>query len=550
MPSSDTPTVSAAIATTLAGWIDHCFGVMGNGNAYLLDALPGPVTYVAVRHEAAAVAAADTYFRVSGRLAAATTTYGPGFTNTATALAEAAQARTPLLLITGDRPSTGSRPWDVDQPGIAQALGVQTFTADTRNPALVTMQALQYAWDHRTCVVLAIPNDLAAAPAEPGRAAPELIVPTHRAADPGLIGDAAAELRRAERPLLLGGHGSWLSGAGPVLSALADRLGAATTTSVLGRGLFEGDDIVDLGICGGFAADDAAKLIAGADVILAVGASLNQFTMRHQTAFAADARLIQVDIAEHPTHPAVTTYLHGDATATVRDILDELDRTGFNRDADRRHWPELTGYRRPDPDPGTGIAPDGRLDPRSVAVRLNDILPADRTVVSDGGHFLGWAPTYFDIPAPNRLILVGTAFQAIGLGFPGAVGAAAADPEPCTVLMTGDGGGLMALADVETMIRTVRKGIVVVWNDGFYGAELHQYGSKGLDTAPMEIPTVDFAATGRALGAEAAIVSDLDDLDQLQAWVASGQEGVFVVDCRISPHIRAPYMATQLQLSS
>lgn len=551
MPRSEFSTVSQVIAQTLADQIDHCFGVMGNGNAYLLDALAATtISYVAVRHEGGAVAAADAYFRTSGRLAAATTTYGPGFTNGLTALAEAAQARTPLVLITGDAPSVGARPWDVDQPGIARGLGIETFTAGSRDPASVTLQAMRHARDHRTAVVLAIPYDLATAPAEGDAKTPELITRTSQAADADLVHQASGQLSAADRPLLLGGHGAWLSGAGPALTAVASRLGAATTTSALGRGLFDGDTVVDLGICGGFADDHDAKLIASADVILAVGASLNQFTMRHQTAFAADAQVIQVDIAEHPTHAAVTSYLRGDAQLTVQALLTDLERPQPEHGDSRQHWPELTGYQRPQPDPGTGIAADGRLDPRSIATRLNEILPADRTIVSDGGHFLGWAPTYFDIPAPNRLIMVGTAFQTIGLGFPSAVGAAVADSEPLTVVMTGDGGGLMALADFETMIRTVRRGVVVVWNDGYYGAELHQYGSKGLNTAPMEIPTTDFAAMGDALGAESDVITDPDDLAHLERWLTSGHEGTFVADCRISPHVRAPYMSTQLDLTS
>jgi thiamine pyrophosphate-dependent acetolactate synthase large subunit-like protein len=109
---------------------------MGNGNAYLLDALlHTPVDYVAVRHEVGAVVAADAYFRTSGRIAVATATYGPGFTNTLTGLAEAVQAQTPLLLIVGDQPTSGPRPWDVDQIRIADGLAAPTYTVAAENVA-------------------------------------------------------------------------------------------------------------------------------------------------------------------------------------------------------------------------------------------------------------------------------------------------------------------------------------------------------------------------------------------------------------------------------
>lgn len=549
-------TVSTVIARTLANSgatmsesrITHCFGVMGNGNAHLLDALAGTdICYIPVRHEVAAVVAADAFYRAAGRIAIATATYGPGFTNTLTALAEAVRAHSPLVLIAGDQPSTGPRPWDVDQRAIAAAVGARTFTVGLDDPGATTVDALRYAVQHRTAVVLAIPYDLAAAAAvqAPGPV-PEVIMPAPITPDRSSVLAAAELLTSAERPLLLAGRGAWLSGAGDVLAELAYRIGALTTTSAAGVGVFgaapDGRD-VDLGICGGFADDDAAKLINAADLVIVVGAGLNPFTMRHQTAFADDATVLQIDVADTATHQSVSFYLRGDVAATAEALLAELADEPVHR------WRDQAANRGDHRDPGTGLAPDGLLDPKTVAHRLNDILPADRTIVSDGGHFIGWAPTYWDIPAPNRLIMVGTQFQSIGLGLPSAVGAGAALPDSTIVITTGDGGGLMASADLESVIRTVRRGVIVVWNDGYYGAELHQYGSKGLHTEPMRIPTVDFAAIGRAYGADSVAITSPDDLAILQRWLDSGTDGVFVADCRISPQVRAPYMQTQLSIT-
>lgn len=543
--------VSAVIARTLAAHVTHCFGVMGNGNAYLLDALAATtVRYVPVRHEVGAVVAADAFYRTCGRPAVATATYGPGFTNTLTGLTEAVQARTPLLLIVGDRPSTGPRPWDVDQAAVAAGLGAHTVVVDPRDPASSTVQALQYAVDHRTAVVLAVPYDLATAPVDDqvaARNAPELITPAAIRPDPAAITEVAALLATAERPLLLAGRGAWLADAGDALTRLAYQIGALTATTAAARSIFgtapDGID-ADLGICGGFADDAAAKLIFSADVVLAVGAGLNLFTTRHQTAFAPDATVIQIDLAEQPTHPLVRRYLRADARLSAEALSAALPAEP------RRGWRDQAWHHHDHRDPGSGQAPDGLLDPRTVAYELDDILPDDRTVVSDGGHFIGWAPTYWRVGAPDRYITVGTQFQSIGLGLPSAVGAGQAQSGSTIVLTTGDGGALMGLADLDTVIRTVRRGVIIVWNDGYYGAELHQYGSKGLDTRPMMIRTVDFAGLARSLGAEAAVINIVDDLDQLRDWLASEQEGVFLADCRVSPHVRAPYMQTQLDITS
>ena len=163
------PTVSAHVAIALARHIDHVFGVMGNGNAYFLDALETQTAaaFTAVRHEAGAVVAADAYHRAGGGLAAATTTYGAGFTNTLTALAEAVQARVPLVLVVGDEPTSGPRPWGVEQIALAAAVGARTYTVGRMDAAATTVIAIEHALAYRVPTVLAIPYDVASVEAGP-----------------------------------------------------------------------------------------------------------------------------------------------------------------------------------------------------------------------------------------------------------------------------------------------------------------------------------------------------------------------------------------------
>src|SRR5699024_5632065 len=155
------PTVSARIAEVLAHYVDHVFGVMGNGNAYLLDALERDqaATFTAVRNEAGAVVAADAHYRSGGGLAAATTTYGPGLSNPVASLAESPLPRIPLVVITGDAPASGSRPWDVEQTCLDAAVGVETFTLGAQNAGILAADSIQYRGWHRIPVVFAIPSD-------------------------------------------------------------------------------------------------------------------------------------------------------------------------------------------------------------------------------------------------------------------------------------------------------------------------------------------------------------------------------------------------------
>ncbi|MDN5726094.1 MAG: thiamine pyrophosphate-dependent enzyme [Propionibacteriales bacterium] len=547
------PHVSAHVAITLARHVDHVFGVMGNGNAWFLDALERqtPATFTALRHEAGAVVAADAHHRASGRLAAATATYGAGFTNTLTALAEAVQAHVPLVLVVGDEPTSGPRPWDVDQIALAAAVGARTYTVGRADAAATTVIAVEHALTYRVPTVLAIPYDVARREAGPvpdteQPCLPAPLSPT-RPYDLGAISAVARKLAAAERPLLLAGRGAWLAGAGPALGALADATGAITASTALGRGLFPRSEY-DLGVTGGFGTDAGAELIRTADVAVVFGASLNQFTMRFGETFAPGTDVVQVDIAPAATHPHVGRYLRGDATTVAAALVAEIGpapASGWRESVDiaAMHAREL----------GDGICADGLLDARTAAARIGELLPTDRVVVSDGGHFIGWANMYWPVASPDRMIMVGTAYQSIGLGFPSVPGAALARPTSTIVLTTGDGGGLMALADLESAVRVAAgRGLAVVWNDRAYSAEVNVYGAQGLAEGPMLIPEASFAELAGAVGARGVVVRTPNDLDALAQWVTEpvDERPFLLLDLRISGSVVAPYQQEILRMNT
>ena len=538
-------TVSGRVAQVLSSYVSDVFGVMGNGNVYFLDAAEKVgLRFTAVRHEGAAIAAADAYYRASGRLAAGTTTYGPGYTNALTGLAEAVKAQIPVVLVTGDVPSNGARPWDVDQAAIAAGLGAATFTVTRDAAGSITQEAVEYALARRTAVVIAIPYDLAALEA----AEEELPAPQAAAvadAVDGGLARAAELLADAKRPLILAGRGAHLAGAGPEVRELADRVGALTAGTALALNLLQGEGY--LGVAGGFGTDTAAGLMHEADVVLVAGASLSPFTMRFGHLIGPDATVIQIDTAMEPTHPRVDIFVSADTKAAAGGIVRLLDNAAPSGAGASKAW-RAEALKRlaegPFHHPGTAETPDGRLDPRALATALDAVLPERRTVVQDGGHFLGWAPMYWRIPRPQDLVMVGTAFQSIGLGLASAVGAArAVDAGNTLVLAAGDGGFLMGLSDLESLVGAASSAVVVIYNDAAYGAEIHQYGSQGLTEKPMLIPEVDFSGIARAIGAESAIIRTLADLSALTDWIDAGAKGTFVADCRITPSVRAPWLS-------
>ena len=147
----------------------------------------------------------------------------------------------------------------------------------------------------------------------------------------------------------------------------------------------------------------------------------------------------------------------------------------------------------------------GRIDPRTLSIALDDLLPAQRTVAVDSGNFMGYPAMYLDVPGADGFVFT-QAFQSIGLGLATAIGAAVARPDRLTVAALGDGGALMGVSDLETAVRLGLDLLVVVYDDEAYGAEVHHFGPDGHPLDHVTFPPADIAAIGRGFGCAAVTV--------------------------------------------
>lgn len=536
-------TLAAAVGGTLAeGGIRHAFGVVGNGNILAVAAMTaGGVRYVAARHEGGAIAMADAYYRATGEVAVCTTTCGPGLTNLATGLAETVKHRSGVVLLCGDAPVAGLRSIDIDQSAVALSLGVRSIRVT--DPAMAysaTVEALRLARAGYP-VILALPSDrlLATVP----DVAQEPVAPAPRvAAVPAAVDEVADLLASARNPLLLAGLGAWRSGAGKSLVDLGDRIGALLATTVMANGMFSGNPW-SLGIVGGFSSPRAARLIRAADVVVAFGASLNHWTLHGGALLSPHAILVQVDVAATPAVGRIDLGVIGDASAVAVDLLDAVNARGLATSSWRERAAgalrRVTWAHEPYDDASTAE----RIDPRTLSLALAPLLPQEPTLVTDGGHFVGWPAMYWPVPDPAALVFTGAAFQSIGLGFAGAVGAAVGRPDRTTVVALGDGGALMGLPDLETLVRCVDSALVVIYDDAAYGVEVHTYGPLGVDVSSAMFGDTDFAGIARALGATAATVRGVADLAVVHAWRQRGYRGIVVLDCKVVPGVVAKYLA-------
>ncbi|XRQ14939.1 thiamine pyrophosphate-binding protein [Actinomadura welshii] len=542
--------VGGALARLGAGTV---FGVVGSGNFHVTNALTaGGARFVAARHEAGAATMADAYARVSGGLGVVSLHQGPGFTNAVTGIAEAAKSRTPLLVLTGEVAAAAVRSnFRVDQAAIAAAVGAVPERVHSPRTALADVaRACRIAVADRRTVLLGLPLDIQAAehpdgPRERPPAGPRLR-PPHRV-PPLPVPPAAAvarladALQAAERPVFIAGRGARLSGARDALAELAGRCGALPATSAVARGLFAGDPFA-LDVSGGFATPAAAELIAGADLVVGWGCSLNMWTTRHGALIARDATVVQIDLDARAlgAHRTVDLGLIGDAAETARAAAAELAARGHS----------ATGYRTPEvadrlaregrwqdvpyeEDPGGDEAGGPRIDPRTLSIALDGMLPRERTVAVDSGNFMGYPAMFLDVPDADALVFT-QAFQSVGLGLASAIGAAVARPDRLTVAALGDGGALMSVAELETAVRLGLGLLVVVYDDEAYGAEVHHFGPGGHPLDTVTFPPADLAAIGRGFGCAAATVRRPADLDAVAGWLAGPRDRPMVVDAKVA----------------
>lgn len=541
-----TTTVAEAVGITLARLgVRTFFGLVGSGNFHVTNALAAAgAQFIAARHEGGALTMADAYARVRGEVGVCSVHQGPGLTNTLTGLAEAAKSHTPLLVLAGATASaTIHSNFRIDQEQLVAAVGAVPERLSTPQSAVAdTVRAWHRAQAERKPVVLMMPLDVQAASIPAVVDIPQLpqLLPVRPAAE--AVAAVVAALRAAERPLIIAGRGAVLAGAREPLERLADRIGALLATSAVANGLFAGNEWC-LGIMGGFSSPTAAGLIGEADLILAFGASLNIWTTRHDRLLNPAATVVQIDDRPEAIgmHRAVDISVVGDVRETALALLAETE----HRHLPSRRTAAVAAKIRSGTWQHVPFEEEGdemRIDPRTISLAIDQLLPPDRAVAIDSGHFMGFPAMYLRVPDAQGFVFT-QGFQAVGLGLATAIGTAIALPDRLTIAALGDGGALMGCSELETVTRLGLRMLIVVYNDSAYSAEVHHFGPGGDSLEHVRFPDFDFAALARGVGMQAVTVRRLADLQPIRDWVAAGAQGAMLVDAKIVPTVVADWLA-------
>ena len=564
-PPSQKMGPSEALVETLAvNGVKHVFGIVGSAFMDALDIFPAAgIEFVPVAHEQGAIHMADGYARASGRHGVCIAQNGPGVTNFVTGVAAAYWAHSPVVFIT---PETGSM--SLGLGGFQETEQLPIFSKITKyqghvnNPkrmAEIAARCFDRAMLEMGPTQLNIPRDFFY-----GEIEATISPPIRIAHGPGCsmaLDAAAATLATARFPVILAGGGVIMSGGTAEAVALADLLGAPVCNSYLHNDSFPASHALAVGALGYQGSKAAMKLIAQADVVLALGTRLGPFGTLPQHGldyWPKQAKIIQID-----TDPRVlglvkpiSVGIHGDARAAAAALLERLKgRTlaaAANRaeraariQAEKQAWEsELNAWTHERDAYSIEVARDSKhMHPRQVLRELERAMPANAMVSTDIGNICSVANSYLRFEAP-RSMFAAMSFGNCGYAFPVICGAKMASPQRPAFAYVGDGAWGISFNELLTCARQKIGVTVVVFNNGQWGAEKKNhvdFYSRRYQGVNLENPS--WAGVARSFGCEGVTVDRLADVGPaLKAAAQAQSEGrTTVLEMMVTKELGDPF---------
>mgnify|MGYP002336183392 FL=1 len=498
--------------------VEFVFGYPGGAVLNIYDAIfqQNQFKHVLVRHEQAAVHAADAYARATGRVGVALVTSGPGVTNAVTGIATAYMDSVPIVVVTGQVPvpAIGMDAFqEVDTVGITRPCVKHNFLVkDVRDLAATMKKAFHIAATGRPGpVVVDIPKDVTAHRSE--FSYPESIelrsYPPAPQAMPAELKRAVQMLMEAERPMVYAGGGVVLGDAADQLTELTRLLGFPCTNTLMGLGGFPATDKLSLGMLGMHGTYEANMAMQHCDVLLAVGARFDDRVIGNPAHFAREQRrIIHIDVDPSSISKRVKVDLPivGDVKQVLGDLIPLVRQAGFGNTGERPKaaalktwWTQIELWRAKD---CLKYAQNGSIiKPQYVVEKLWDVTQGEAFVTSDVGQHQMWAAQYYKFDKPRRWINSG-GLGTMGVGLPYAMGVQLAFPDAQVACITGESSIQMCIQELSTCkqyripVKVVTlnnryMGMVRQWQEFFYGS---RYAESYMESLP------DFVKLAEAYG--------------------------------------------------
>ena len=541
----------AFVETLVAHGVTTVFGIAGSAYMDAMDLFPlAGIRLVSVAHEQNAAHMADGYSRVTNRHGVCIAQNGPGVTNFVTAIAAAYWAHSPVVAIT---PEAGSATaglggfQETDQmPIFSKITRYQVHVNSPGRIAELTHRAFTIALDERGPVQINIPRDYFYGELETTIATPE---PTERSAGGGdSLDRAATMLAGAGSPVIISGGGVVMADGVDAARRLAEYLSCPVVTSYLHNDAFPASHDLACGPLGYQGSKAAMRLLAKADVVLALGCRLGPFGTLPQYGleyWPTSAQVIQIDTDARTLGlvKPIALGIRGDARLAAEALLGRLQASDPAPARDETLLAEIAAAKTAWATELAGLATPsqtGRISPRAALTELARALPADAVVSTDIGNVCSTANSYLAFDGP-RSFLAAMSWGNCGYAFPAAIGAKVACPDRPAIAYVGEGAWGMSLAETMTCVREQIPVVAVVFDNQQWGAEKRNqidfFDGRAVATN-LENP--DFAAVARAMGAEGTLVEEVDQIgDALRAAIASNRPTVLTL--RLNQELAEPF---------
>jgi acetolactate synthase-1/2/3 large subunit len=530
------------------------FGYPGGAVLHIYDALyqQDAVEHILVRHEQAAVHAADGFARSTGEVGVALVTSGPGATNAITGIATAYMDSIPLVVISGNVPShlIGSDAFqETDMIGCCRPIVKHSFLVRSiEEIPSVMKKAFHIAKTGRPGpVVVDVPKDMTAPTEKRPFEYPETV--KLRSYTPALKGHAG-QIRKAldllleaKRPVIYAGGGVVLGDASEELTALTKRLGYPITNTLMGLGAFPGSDDQFIGMLGMHGFYEANQAMHQADVIFAVGARFDDRVTNNPKKFCPNARIVHIDIdpaSIQKTVRHIEVPLVGPVKPVLADMVEMLNQMDVEPDQDalKAWWKTINGWREKHGLwTGDRFTRREKIMPQDVIRTLYEVTNGEAYICSDVGQHQMFAAQYYKYDKPRQWINSG-GLGTMGFGLPAAMGVQLAHPDSAVAVVTGEGSIQMCIEELSTCtqynmpvkiinLNNAALGMVKQWQDMQYG------GRYAASTYADSLP--DFVKLAEAYGHVGMKVTDPAELKSKMEECFAMKDRVVFMDIYVDP---------------